>query len=113
MGFLTPVETRDPVNWRTLNLAYNYQAQYIPIPNTTYLWQFFARDLRHQRQMYDENGIYFKDVTRQLIYGAMEIFYESRGKPGRQCLLKSICDAAEHPVVRDGIFEEIVHLILT
>lgn len=113
MGFLTPVETRDPVNWRTLNLAYNYQSQYVPIPNTTYLWQFFARDLQRQRQMYDENGVYFKDLTRQLIYGAMEIFYDSRGKPGRNCLLKSICDVAEHPIARDGIFEEIVHLVLT
>lgn len=113
MGFLTPVETRDPVNWRTLNMAYNYQAQYVPIPNTTHLWQFFARDLRHQRRMYDENGIYFQDLTRQLIYGAFELFYNSRGKSGRKCLLKSICDAAEHPVARDGIFEEIVHLILT
>lgn len=94
-------------------MAYNYQAQYVPIPNTTYLWQFFARDLRHQRRKYEENGVYFTDLTRQLIYGAFEIFYDSRGKSGRQCLLKSICDAAEHPIARDGIFEQIVHLILT
>lgn len=113
LGFLTPVETRDRVNWRTLNLGYNFQAQYIPIPNATYLWHSFGRDLRHQRRMYDESGIHFQDMTRQLIYNAMEMFYDSRGKPGKQCLLKSICDAAEHPVVREGIFDEIIHLILT
>lgn len=96
-----------------MNLAYNYQAQYVPIPNTTYLWQFFARDLRHQRRMYDEHEIYSKDLTRQLIYTAIEIFYDSRGKSGRKCLLKSICDAAEHPIARDGVFEEIAHLIFT
>lgn len=113
MGFLAPVETRDRVNWRTLNLAYNYQAQYVPIPNTTYLWNKIAGDLRKQRKLYDEQGIYTRDLTRDLIYGAMELFWDSRGKPGRECLLKSICDAAEHPIQRGGVFEEIVHLILT
>lgn len=113
MGFLAPVETRDNVNWRTLNLAYNYQAQYVPIPNATYLWDRFARDLRTQKRLYDHHGIYTKDLTRDLIYGVMELFWDSKGKPGRECLLKSICDAAEHPIHRGGVFEEIVHLILT
>lgn len=53
------------------------------------------------------------DMTRELFYGAIEMFLDSKGKPGRQCLLKSICDAAEHSIVQGGIFEEIVHLILT
>lgn len=113
LGFLAPVETRDRVNWRTLNLAYNYQAQYIPIPNTTFLWTRFARDLRSQRKLYDQNGIYSKDLTRELVYGAMELFMEVKGKPGRECLLKSICDAAEHPIVHGSVFDEIVHLILS
>lgn len=90
------------------------QAQYIPIPNSTYLWQFFARDLRQQRQLYDQKNVHFKDLTRELIYEAMELFHNSKGKPGHQCLLKSICDLAAHPIVRSGsIFEEIIHLILT
>lgn len=54
-----------------------------------------------------------KDLTRQLIYGAIEIFLNNKGKSGRQCLLKSICDAAEHPIIRGNIFDEIVHVILT
>lgn len=113
MGFLAPVETRDRVNWRTLNLAYNFQAQYIPIPNTTFLWQKFAGDLRRQRKLFDREAVFNKDLTRELVYGALELFLHSRGKPGRECLLKSICDAAEHPIVRGGVFEEIIHLILT
>lgn len=94
-------------------MAYNYQAQYIPIPNATFLWNKFARDLRNQRKMNDEQGVHFRDFTRNLIYGAMELFLDTKGKPGRQCLLKSICDVAEHPIVRHGVFEEVVHLILT
>lgn len=113
LGFLAPVVTRDRVNWRTLNLAYNFQSQYIPIPNATSLWHSFTKDLRSQRKMYDEQGYFSRDVTRDLIYAAMELFLETKGKPGRQCVLKSICDAAEHPIERRGVFEEIVHLILT
>lgn len=113
MGFLAPVETRDRVNWRTLNLAYNFQFQYVPLPSTKYLWNFFSRHLRDQRKAFDATGFYQMDMTREVLYGAIEIFLDSKGKPGRQCLLKSICDAAEHPIVQGGIFEEIVHLILT
>lgn len=85
----------------------------MPIPNATYLWNRFSRDLRTHKKLYDEQGVYTKDLTRELIYGAMELFWDTKGKPGRECLLKSICDAAEHPIQRGGVFEEIIHLILT
>lgn len=113
LGFLAPVETRDRVNWRTLNLAYNYQAQYVPIPSTQYLWVKFAGDLRQQRKLSETQNEHGKDLTRELIYGALELFLESKQRPGRQCLLKAICEAAEHPMAQIGVFEEVVHLILT
>ncbi|XP_031636409.1 uncharacterized protein LOC116349213 isoform X2 [Contarinia nasturtii] len=89
------------------------KAQYVAIPNATFLWNRFTRDLRTQKKLYDQKGVYTRDLTRDLIYGALTLFLDSKGKPGRQCLLKSICDAAEHPIVRRGVFEEIIHLILT
>lgn len=113
LGFLAPVETRDRVNWRTLNLAYNYQAQYVPLPNVTFLWNRFSRSLVNQRRQYDLDGSFKRDLTRELVYGAIELFLEHKGKPGRECLLKAICEAAEHPIQRTGVFEEIMHLILT
>lgn len=79
----------------------------------TFLWDRFARNLRDQRRQFNSNGIHAKDLTRELFYGAIELFLDNKGKPGRQCLLKSICDAAEHSIVHGGIFEEIIHLILT
>lgn len=94
-------------------MALNFQAQYVPIPSVIFLWDRFSRDLRDQRRKFDTTGVHQKDLTRELIYGAIEIFLDNKGKPGRQCLLKSICDAAEHPIVHGGIFEEIIHLILT
>lgn len=114
MGFLAPVETRDHVNWRTLNLAYNFQAQYIPIPTVAFLWDRFSRNLRNQRRQFHSNEIHeSKDLTREMVYGAIELYLDNNGKHGRQCLLKSICDAAEHPIAPNGILEEIIHLILT
>lgn len=113
LGFLAPVETRDKVNWRTLNLAYNFQSQYIPVPDLKKVWNVFARQLRVRRMLYEKTGEYEKDMTRHLIYGAAEIYLNNQGKPGRECLLKSICDAAEHPIHQGGIFEQVIHLILT
>lgn len=104
---------RDRDNWRMLTSSIRYYFPYVPIPNTTFLWDRFEEDLRTQKKLYDEQGVYFRDLTRDLIYGAMELFLDTKGKSGRQCLLKSICDVAEHPIVRGGIFEEIVHLVLT
>lgn len=113
LGFLTPVETRDRVNWRTLNLAYNFQAQYVPIPSVIFLWDRFSRSLIDQRRRFDTDGMYTKDLTRSLIYAALEMFLDRNGRPGRQCLLKAICEAAEHPIARTSVFDEIAHLVLT
>lgn len=113
LGFLAPVETRDRVNWRTLNLAYNFQAQYVPIPSVMYIWQKFARSLVDQRRQYDADGMFVKDLTRSLVYAALEMFLDRKGKPGRKCLLKAICEAAEHPIERNSVFDVIVHLVLT
>lgn len=107
------METRDPVNWRTLNLAYNFQAQYVPVPAAKWWWTSFSRSLIDQRRRYDAGELVFKDSTRNLIYGAVEMFMNGRGKPGRQCLLKAICQVAEHPIETTSVFDQIVHLVLT
>lgn len=113
IGFSFPVETRDNVNWRTLNLAYNFQAQYVALPSAMYLWDRFSRSLIDQRQQFESDGTFTKDFTRSLLYTAVETFLERKGKPGRQCLLKAICNAAENPIERNNVFDEVVHLALT
>lgn len=113
MGFLAPVELPDRVNWRTLNLAYNFQAQYVPLPSTAYLWNVFSRSLVNQRRRFDVDGTYNNDGTRDIFYAAIEMFLNHRGKAGRDCLLKAICDIAAHPIEVKNIFDEIIHLILT
>lgn len=113
LGFLMPVETRDRVNWRTLNMAYNWQAQYVPLPSAQFIWSKFTRDLINRRRQFDANGIFEKDASRLFVYRAIELFLNSRGKSGKHCLLKAICEAAEHPIEATGVFDQILHLILT
>lgn len=113
LGFLAPVETRDNVNWRTLNLAYNIQAQYQALPRIVWPWDKFSRSLDDQRKKYDADGTFAQDGTRQFVYKALEIFMDRKGKNGKECLLKAICEAAVHPIHRGGVFDEVVHLVLT
>lgn len=113
VGFLTPIETRDRVNWRTMNMAYNFQAQYVPLPSAQFIWGKFTRDLINRRRQFDADGMLEKDASRSFVYRAIEIYLNSRGKNGKECLLKAICEAAEHPIEPTGIFDQILHLILT
>lgn len=96
-----------------MNLAYNFQAQYVALPSAMYLWNRFSRSLIEQRQHYVANGTVNRDLTRSLIYAALEMLLDRNGKPGRQCLLKAICEAVEHPIERNNVLDEVVHLILT
>lgn len=113
LGFIAPVETRDRVNWRTLNMAFNYQAQYIPIPSAMFLWTHWSRSLADQKRKFDTSGVFSKDSTRELIYDFLEIVLNQKGKAGRECVLKTICETAAHPLESRGVFDEIFHLIFT
>lgn len=108
-----PVETRDRVNWRTLNMAYNYQAQYVPLPNATYIWNHWARSLVDQKRKFETNGILPMDPTRELIYNFLEITLNRKGKAGHECVLKTICETAAHPIERHTVVDEVFHLIFS
>lgn len=78
-----------------------------------YLWDRFSRSLIDQRQRYEADRSLAKDLTRTLIYAALEMLLDRHGRPGRHCLLQAICETAEHPIDRNNVFDEILHLILT
>lgn len=108
-----PVETRDNVNWRTLNMAHNFQAQYQVLPRIAFPWDKFARSLEKQRKKYDENGTFTQDGTRAFVYNALERWMDYKGKSGNQCLLKAICEATNNPIKQRTIFDQVVHIVLT
>lgn len=113
LGFLMPVETRDNVNWRTLNMAHNFQAQFMILPSIIWPWKVFSRSLREQRRLFDEHGAFEPDETRAFVYNALEIYMKSKQMNGRECLLKAICETAHNPIQQRTIFDEVVHTVLT
>ena len=104
--------TGDKKNWRSLNLGYNMQAQYTPLPSVIWPWNLFSRSLIYQKHNYN-NGTYTPDNTRTFMYNVIEMIMNRKGIHGKQCLLKAICDAAHSPIQRINVFEEILHLLLT
>lgn len=73
LGLVVPVETKDKVNWRTLNMGYNFQAQYVPLPSIIYPWTRFERSLVRQKRQFDKDGSYIQDGTREFVYTAYEL----------------------------------------
>lgn len=73
MGVSFPVETRDAVNFRTLNMGYNLQAQYNLMPSASHPWTIFKRSLHTQKVLYSEDKNFRNDETRQMFYNAVEI----------------------------------------
>lgn len=108
-----PVVTGDRKNWRSLNLGYNLQAQYTPLPSVIYPWSRFGRSLIDQKENFLKNGTYTPDKTRLFMYNLIELIMNRRGIDGKDCLLKSICEAAHSPIQKFSVFDEILHLLLT
>ncbi|KAL1501424.1 hypothetical protein ABEB36_006745 [Hypothenemus hampei] len=52
-------------------------------------------------------------TARQLLYDLFERKLESHGYPGRQCLLRTICESAEKSTSGTGLLGDVLHLILT
>lgn len=66
MGVSYPLETYDAVNFRTMNLGYNFQAQYmLRTPTQLPWWADAGRSLQKQKKDHFDN-------TRQIVYSAVE-----------------------------------------
>lgn len=108
-----PVVFGDKKPWRSLNLGYNLQAQYTPLPSIIYPWSRFRRSLVEQKEHFNRNGTLTPDKTRLFMYNVIETIMNRRGIDGKECLLKAICEAAHSPIEKFSVFDEILHLLLT
>lgn len=113
LGITSPVETSDKKNWRSLNMAYNFQALYTMINTVKFPWTRFGRKLERSKAQFDTDGSYANDNTRNYVYKAYEMLMDSRGINGKHCLCRSICEAAQEPIHHFGVFDEILKLFLT
>ena len=98
---------------RSLNLGYNFQTQYLlpgdplTIFNSPFFTGFVGRNGRSVAPAATP------DDSRLFMYSMLETTWERRGRDGRQCLLRAICEVAESPFAHNGMFGEIVDTIFT
>lgn len=93
-------------------MSFSLQSQHLLLPSAEWIWGKITTDMRRRRRQFVENIAHEQDFSRLMLYQAIETWLSSRGQNGRICLLKSICEAAEHPIEPVRIFDEILQLIL-
>ncbi|XP_029158776.1 uncharacterized protein LOC114931032 [Nylanderia fulva] len=102
VGYAVPVQ----ISGRTLVYGQNFQFQYTMPPNATFFTKFFENSSRRRRENvnWDE---------RMTIYRLLEEGFDRRGIDGRECMKKSICEAAIAPLEDEGLVGELLHLLFT
>lgn len=110
LGIVMPVQFGDNSK-RSLNLGYNFQSQYSlpPLPIDIFKAPFFTGFSRSGRSTEAPKP----DDSREFMYNTLERIWDRRGRDGRECLLRAICEVAESPFAHSGMFGEIVDAIFT
>ncbi|RLU21509.1 hypothetical protein DMN91_005882 [Ooceraea biroi] len=93
------VPLEHPLN--SVSLSYFFEANYGLPPNITYFEPWLVRKRRR------------RNIDRTAIYRVLEGKFESSGYPGRECLLRAICETSEYPIRHNGMIGDIVHVIFT
>ncbi|XP_015609915.1 uncharacterized protein LOC107274867 [Cephus cinctus] len=88
---------------KSVSLSYFFEANYYLPPNSTYFEPYYYPHASRKK----------RSIDRTTIYQALENKFESSGFPGRECLLRSICETAESPVRHNGILGDIMHVLFT
>ncbi|XP_021934796.1 uncharacterized protein LOC110837208 isoform X2 [Zootermopsis nevadensis] len=87
-----------------VSVSWNFEATYqLPSNYTELILPFvLASASRSERQF-----------NRRSAYRIVEKRFKSYGLKGRECLLRTICEAAESPLLHNGLFGDILHIIFT
>ncbi|KAI8044069.1 uncharacterized protein LOC128253854 [Drosophila gunungcola] len=114
IGLAFPVKQEDTV--RSVVGFINYQAQYVPSPIPIYWWSFwntstFVTTARKWRQNIQSRV--FQDKTRIWLYDVVETGLERLGdRNAGACLLRSICEISQRPLMHSNIFSELINAVL-
>ncbi|XP_025269471.1 uncharacterized protein LOC112639504 [Camponotus floridanus] len=102
VGYAVPVE----LSGRNVVYGQNFQFQYVLPQNATFFTEFFENSSRRRRKSvnWDE---------RMTIYRLLEEGLETKRINGRECMKKSICEAAMMSLQDEGLVGELLHLLLT
>ncbi|KAI5643900.1 DM4/DM12 family domain-containing protein [Phthorimaea operculella] len=108
VGFSLPVPMKEKIS---LAFAVNFQFQYVQFQNISELSRYYFYNTVSRQQR--DYSIRKKRNERLIFYKAFENLLTSKGMSGRECVLQAICEAAQVPVEEEGLFGEIVHILLT
>ncbi|XP_066993342.2 uncharacterized protein [Anabrus simplex] len=90
---------------KTLSMSLNFQFQYSQLTNISEVTQYFPEVVRGRALHHL--------VDRAATYRSMQTAMDRRGLDGRPCLLRAVCETAETPLHHDGLFGEMLHMLLT
>ncbi|XP_012284504.1 uncharacterized protein LOC105701923 [Orussus abietinus] len=98
--FALAVPLEEPLN--QVSLSYFFEATYQLPPNSTDFGPWLNPDEYRRKK---------RSLDRTTTYGIIENKFESFGYPGRECLLRSICEASQHPLEHNGVLGDILRVI--
>ncbi|EFN73783.1 hypothetical protein EAG_06425 [Camponotus floridanus] len=96
----------------SISLSYFFEANYVLPPNITYFEPW--TELKRKKRTIDRATIYrvLESKFERQVRKQTAIRYDS-GNPGRECLLRAICETSEYPLRHNGIIGDIMHVIFT
>ncbi|XP_047506219.1 uncharacterized protein LOC125050416 [Pieris napi] len=108
IGMTSPIPTKDHVN---LAFILNFQYQYMQFQNISQLSQYYIiKDVSREEREADWASRYDE---RLVFYNSFADMLDVKGMSGQDCVHRAICEAAQFPVGEDGLFGEIIHVLLT
>lgn len=97
----------------TIISVHNFQAQFLvpPGPHPSFFDKFGNNRRSNSRssKSLKREG----DRSRKYAYEIVENTLDNNGRNGRECLLRSICEAAETPLQHNGLIGELWDIFLT
>lgn len=112
MAFALPLKVQTPGD---IFISVNFEAGY-NLPENETQFTFPPIIAASARQiLYDlfERKLERSVVRTQKVLFSEKDFRFSHGYPGRDCLLRAICEGSELSTLGTGVFGDIVHLVLT
>ncbi|XP_032514562.2 uncharacterized protein LOC116768053 isoform X2 [Danaus plexippus] len=92
-----------------VSVAWFFEANYYNVANASYfdplLGDIELSSLRTQRSISNL-------LTRRCLYTFVENMLERHGYPGRECLLRAICESSSQ-FLHNGVLGDLLHLLLT
>ncbi|KAJ8688560.1 hypothetical protein QAD02_024355, partial [Eretmocerus hayati] len=88
----------------SISLSYFFEATYNLPDNSSILLHGGQKNSENRRR---------RSIDRTTVYDVIQNKFISAGLPGHECLLRSICEAAEHPLHHNGVLGDLLHVIFT